>query len=151
MEKAQSVEVVEESVLEDFERGDRVYALFDKQSTGAEVFNIQSGIMYLRLDFSDDLTAVTETGATGKSPYSSFIKQWKKVPDISLLNKGVVLSTLKPSYAPSGKRTYWIVTHRKATVVTIEKKGYPEFSVQLEPGLLSSNSDDHLWGWDIEG
>ena len=147
------VEVKLESILEDFEPGDRV------AWNGCRWFGTVSHIAYGKLFIAYDpwqgeLLEVATAGGNGNSPAESFIAQWRVFPNIDLIKVGDVISSNMWSYADPtrAKRVHFVITGiEPGKRVFLENIGDPKDKLTLQGDNFSRNLEDAIYEWEIEG
>ena len=140
--KAQEIRL--ESILEDFESGDRVKWLHTRNF--ATVLWTVSGKLYLNMDnHGTDIHVVSDKGV-GDSPNRSTISQWSKFPRFETLEPGMCLSTVFDD-----DRQYYTITEigpgNKISVVSNDEEQH-EFVIQGDN--FSRTLEDQLSEWDLE-
>lgn len=140
-----SQEVKLESIIEDFEPGDRVKWLHTRNF--ATVLYTIYGKLYLNLDnYGVDILVVSDKGV-GDSPGKSTIAQWSKFPRFELLETGMCLSTVFGE-----DRQHYTITAigpgNKISVVSNDEERH-EFVIQGDN--FSRTLEDQLSEWELEG
>lgn len=140
-----------DSVLEDFEPGDRVY--FRSRGFGVTfgtVTDTSGGMLTIMEEgWPQTVYDVREFGG-GETPDTSYISQWKKMPDVRQIQVGDTLSTTLPYYATGANtRDFFVVieTNGKDYMV-LRHTDSSEYEVILKGG---GNLDEYLQFWDLEG
>lgn len=138
-----------ESCFADFEEGDRAgYLDLDTYDTVlGTVIKATENCIVFRLDSGESVLA-TETASRITNHWCSAVRQWKKIPDLSLIEVGSVLSRLESS---KGHKRYYV------TVVSIIR--HKRIALQRKDGNFVFLDADRqngvtlealLFGWELE-
>lgn len=143
-------EVQIESILGDFDEGDRVYF---RQTFLPWVFGtvvaVNEDSLSILAGWSDEILVIPEHGS-GVNIENSYVGQWRKMPDVSQLKTGDVLSTTLPYYLPKagGRENFEILEISK------DRDRMVLYSSSLGREVILEgphNFDEILQFWELEG
>lgn len=141
--------------LEDFKPGERVWWDGDRSRFFATVVRTNEALDELVLEFDYCQGSETLIGSTGDNsePEKSRISDWRKIPDISQIQEGSLLSTNSGFFTwdESGQTRYVFkvvkVEHDK---VFLEKWGQSAYKTTLQGNDFSRTLEDALYEWEVE-
>lgn len=138
-----------ESCFADFEEGDRAgYLDLDtyKVTLGTVIKATENRVVF-QLD-SGEAVLATETSSTTINRWCSAVRQWKKIPDLSLIEVGSVLSRLE---SVKGHRRYYadvisVIRHKR---IALKREDGSFIFLDADP-KNGISVEENLFGWELE-
>lgn len=142
-------ELMVESCFADFEEGDRAgYLNLDPfEVILGTVIKVTENRAVFRLD-SGEVVLATETGSPKHNVWSSAISQWKKIPDLSLINISSVLSRLEG--IDDQKRSYLEVVSIQRHKRIVLKRQDGNLVVLAANEEIGASLESKLFDWTLE-
>ena len=141
--------------LEDFKPGERVWWDGNRSRFFATVVRTDktSGELFLKFDYYPRFeTVITSTG-DNSDPDHSRIADWHKIPDVTKIQEGTLLSTNSGFFTwdKTGQtRFIFKVVKAEQGKVFLEKWGTPEYKTTLRGDNFSRTLEDALYEWEVE-
>lgn len=138
-----------ESCFADFEEGDRAgYLNFDTYEVvlGTVIKATENRVVF-QLDTGEAILA-TETASPTINRWCSAVRQWKKIPDLSMIEVGSVLSRLE---SVKGHRRYYVdvisIIRHKRIALKREDGNFIFLDANPKNGITV---EALLFGWELE-
>ena len=141
--------------LEDFKPGERVWWDGNRSRFFATVVRTDevAGELVLEFDYCQGSESVITSTGNKMDPDNSRIVDWHKIPDITKIQEGTLLSTNSGFFTwdETGQTRYvFKVVKVGQGKVFLEKWGMPEYKTTLQGNDFSRTLEDALYEWEVE-